>query len=95
MKLSEFKDGKGIEVVAKLLMPISNIAKNKANAGAGNAIELAAAMLRNNPKDVMAVLAILDDKDPQDYHCTAASILADIVNMLSDEELLQLFGAQR
>lgn len=97
MKLSEFKDEKGIEVVAKLLVPISNIAGNKSNAGmkGKSVIEFASAMLRNNPKDVMALLAILDDKEPEAYHCSAASILADLINMLGDEELLRLFGAQR
>lgn len=97
MKLSEFRDEKAIDVVAKLLVPIANIAGNSANAAmkGKSLMEFASAMLRNNPRDVMAMLAILDDKEPEDYHCSAASVLVDLVNMLGDEELLQLFGAQR
>ena len=94
MKLSEFKDEKGIEVVAKLLVPICNIAKSKevAEAKGKSAIEFASAMLQNNAKDVMTMLAILDDKDPEQYHCSAASVLVDVFNMLNDPELIQLFG---
>lgn len=96
MKLSEFRDEKGIEVVAKLLVPISNIAKNKdtATAKSGGMAEFASAMLRNNPKDVMNMLAILNGKDPAEYHCSAASVLVDVFDMLNDPELLQLFGAR-
>lgn len=101
MRLSEFKDEKGIEVVAKLLVPISKIAQNQNNAKAkakakegGTLLDFASAMLQNNPKEVMDMLAILDDKDPSEYHCSAATVLVDVFNMLSDPELLQLFGFQ-
>ena len=96
MKLSEFKDEKGIEVVAKLLVPIENIAKNQANSAAKgkSVIEFAASLLQNNPGEVKEMLAILADVDPAEYHCTAASVLVDALNMFSDPELLQLFGLQ-
>lgn len=94
MKLSEFKDEKAIAVIADLLGPIGNIARVKANADARNKtpLEFAASILKNNPKDCMTMLAILDDKDPASYHCNAATVLADMVNMLSDDELMALFG---
>lgn len=97
MRLSDFKDEKGIEVVAKLLIPIGNIAANSKNAearGKGN-LAFASALLQNNQRDVMDMLAILNDKDPAEYHCTAASALVDVFSMISDPELLQLFGLQR
>jgi hypothetical protein len=96
MKLSEFKDEKAIEVVANLLEPIANIAKNQANQAAkgGTKLEIASAMLKNNAKDVMTMLAILADEDPETYHCSAATVLADVLNMLTDTELMQLFGLQ-
>jgi len=99
MKLSEFKDEKAIEVVAALMEPVGNIAANpenkKAREDGGTVAHFAGALLRNNPKDIMNMLAILDDKDPADYHCTAATILMDTFNMLSDPELMTLFGLQR
>lgn len=97
MKLSEFKDEKAVEVVAKLLVPIGRIVSNKENAKArnGTQLEFASAILANNPKDVMNMLAILNDADPKTYHCTAATVIFDVMNMLSDEELIRLFGLQR
>ena len=102
MRLSEFKDEKGIEVVAQLLVPISKIVSNKENAAiqkrlkdqGGSMLDFASAMLRNSPRAVMDMLAILDGKDPEHYHCSAATALRDVFNMLSDPELLSLFGLQ-
>ncbi len=97
MKLSAFKDEKGVEVVAKLLGPLGRIVSNKENADMKDKslLQFASTLMRNNPKDIIAMLAILDGKEPEEYHCSAASILADVLNMLSDEELLQLFGVRR
>lgn len=97
MRLSEFKDEKGIEVVAKLLIPIGKIAANAQNAKAreGTQLEFASALLQNNPSEIMKMLAILADKNPEEYHCNAASVLMDVINMISDPELMVLFGSQR
>lgn len=97
MRLSEFKDEKGIEVVAKLLIPIGKIATNTKNAESrnGSKLDFAAALLQNNPGEVKDMLAILADKDPAEYHCTAATVLMDVFNMVSDPELMMLFGLQR
>lgn len=96
MKLSEFQDEKAIQVVAKLLGPIGRIAANKKNAKAkeGNAGEFVGALLENSPREVMAILAILDDQDPETYHCTAASVLVDAISLCNDPELMGLFGLQ-
>jgi hypothetical protein len=97
LKLSEFRDEKAVEVVAKLLVPIGRIVSNKDNAKArgGSNLEFASAILANNPADVKDMLAILNDKGPSEYHCTAATVIFDVMNMLDDEQLLQLFGLQR
>ena len=96
MKLSDFKDEKGVEVIGKLLSPMCKIAANPENAKAKSkgVAGFASAMLRNSPKEVMEMLAILDDKDPGEYHCNGATVLMDVFNMLNDEVLLQLFGLQ-
>lgn len=97
MRLSEFKDEKGVEVIGKLLTPICKIAANAKNAAAKDCsrLEFASALLRNNPGEIKEMLAILDDKDPKEYHCTAATVLMDVFNMISDPELMTLFGLQR
>lgn len=103
MRLSEFRDEQGVEVVAKLLVPIAKIVSNEKNAkaqkeaneGKGSTLDFVSALLQNNPRDVMDMLAILDGKDPNEYHCSAATVLVDALHMMSDPELLMLFGLQR
>lgn len=94
MKLSEFKDKDALRVIADLLPYIGNIAQNedaKAERG-GSYLSFAAAMLKYCPEDTMAMLAILDNQNPDTYHCNAATVLRDVLNMIADKELLELFG---
>lgn len=99
MKLSEFKDEKAIEVVAKLLVPIGNIAADKEmeeeKISAKHMGAFASAALQKHSRDVMDMLAILDDQDPAEYHCNAATVLRDVMIMFSDPDMLALFGLQR
>ncbi len=94
MKLTEFKDYDAIRVVADLMPHVGNICKNSVmeKARNGSKMEFAAALLKENPADVFAMLAILDGKKPSEYHCNAATVIKDVFNMISDPELLDLFG---
>lgn len=96
MRLSNFRDERAIEVVADLLIPIQKIASNPeiAKAKDGKVIELAAAMLKNSKREVMDMLAILNDVPPSEYHCTAATVMRDVLDMFSDPDLRELFGLQ-
>ena len=96
MRLSEFKAEKAIEVVAALLVPIGNIVANPANKEAKDSgvIALASAMRKNNATDAKEILAILADKPIESYSCTAATVLKDMLYVLSDPYLLELFGLQ-
>lgn len=97
MKLSEFKGDKAMEVVGKLLLPVTNIAANKevlkALRKGGLPMMLSAALI-NTPKDVKELLAILNDKPVEEYECDGATILADVFALFTDEALLRLFGLQ-
>lgn len=97
MRLSDYKDEKGVEVVAKLIVPIGNIANNAENADAKGkgALAFASAILQNNARDVMDMFAILNDTDPSEYHCDGATVLVDTFNMMTDPPLTALFGLQR
>ena len=96
MKLSDYKDEKGVEVVAKLMIPICKIVANPENAKArGKApLEFASTMFQNSPSEVKEMLAILADVDPAEYHCNGATVLKGLFDMLADPELMQLFGLQ-
>lgn len=96
MRLSDFKDEKAIEIVAKLLVPIGNIAANAKNfdARSKGKLAFASALLQNNAKDVKDIFAILNEVEPGEYHTNAASVLMDTLEMLNDPALLELFGLQ-
>ena len=99
MRLSEFKEEKAFEVVAALLDPIGKITQNKENAAfrenGKTLMDFVKAMLKNNAPEVKEILVILDGKTPDTYHCSAATVLRDMFNMLSDPEIMGLFGFQR
>ena len=96
MKLSDFKDEQGVDVVAKLMIPICKIVAKPANkeAKGKTKLEFASAMLRNSPGEVKEMLAILNGAEPEEYHCNGATVIAGLFDLLSDPELMQLFGLQ-
>lgn len=99
MRLSDFKDKKGVEVVAKLLVPIGNISADKEMTEAKKNVrhmgEFASVALQKHSQDVMDMLAILNEQNPEEYHCTGATVLRDVLDMFSDPDMLALFGLQR
>lgn len=103
-RLSEFKDESGIILVSRLMLPIGRIVQNKAVLDARTAaktegrtlsmLELASVMLSNGAKDVMEMLALLNETEPEEFHCNAATVLSDVMQMFSDPDLGTLFGLQ-
>lgn len=96
MKLSDFKGDKGIQVVGRLLLPVSNIAANKEvrKAWKNGVIPMVSAALLNCPMDVREMLAALNDKPIEQYEVNGATILKDALTLFEDEALLALFGLQ-
>lgn len=94
MKLSDFKDEKAVEIIAKLLVPIGRMAADSKNLEARKQGKLAfiSALLQNNAKDVQTMLAILHEEDPEAYHCDGATVLVDTLEMMNDPALVSLFG---
>lgn len=96
MRLADFRDEKAICVIADLMDPVSRIIANEKNkeAHTGTKLQFAQSILRNNASDVKDMLAILNDEDPAKYTCTAATVFRDVMIMLSDPDLMSLFGLQ-
>lgn len=97
MRLSDFKGDKALEVVGKLLLPVSNIAASKEVTKAfrkGGVPAMLSAALLNCPGDVREMLAILNDKPVEEYEVNGASILGDVFSLFDDPALLALFGLQ-
>lgn len=91
-KLADFKDEKGLEVAAALMEPLGKIAANGANVKAKTLFEFAAALLKNSTEEVKVMLAILSDEPVDDFHYTAGTVFSGVIALLSDPDILELFG---
>lgn len=96
MRLSDFKDEKALEVIADLIDPIAEIARSPENKAAskGTKLQFVQSVLRNTPRAVMHMMAILNDEKPENYHCTSASVLKNALEMFTDPDIMALFGLQ-
>lgn len=98
-KLSEYKDEEAIEVIADLLDPAIEIMTDKAlmedfkaNYKKGSErLRLISKCLKTHKKEVLAILAALERVPVEEYHCNIATLPAQILNILSDEELIKVF----
>ncbi len=103
-RLSEFKDEAGIELVGKLMLPISRIVRNRGVFEARAAakaegrplpmMELASAILSNAQAETIEILALLNEEDPSDYHFNAATVFGDVMQLFADPDFQALFGLQ-
>lgn len=102
-RLSDFEDEHAIDVLADLLEPATAIISNpevakvadKVDDGIKGKMVFAKAMLKHNRDAVLEILAILSDTEANDYHCNAATVIKDLLHLLSDEELLTVFGLRQ
>ena len=96
MRLSDFKDEKALEVIADLIDPIAEIVSSPENKAASKQtpLKFVQAVMRNTPKSVMHMMAILNDEKPENYHCTSASVLKNALEMFTAPDIMALFGLQ-
>lgn len=96
-KLSDFKDEKAIVVVAQLLEPIMTIVTNPANGkfkDEQNGFKMFSGFLSNSPKSMMQIFAILSEQDVDTYHCDGVEVTKNLMTLVSDSRLIELFTSQ-
>ena len=96
-KLSDFKDEKAIVVVAQLLDPIMTIVTNPENGkfkDEQNGFKMFSCFLANSPKAMMQIFAILSEKDEEAYHCDGVEVTKNLMTLVSDSRLIELFTSQ-
>lgn len=96
-KLSDFKDGKGIEIAARVLAVIMDILsdqRNLAQKGERNAVKMFSAFMENSPEKMKDIFAILSEVDPKDYHCNGAEALTNMLLLANDPVIISLFTSQ-
>lgn len=103
-RLSDFEDREAIVLVSRIIPPIGRIVQNpaitearrqaKAEGRPLQTADLAGLMLEHGADEILTILALLNGMDPAEYHCTAASVLLDVLTMFGDPDMQALFGLQ-
>lgn len=98
MKISDFKDEEALDLLADLIEPAAHIFGNEKMRDAVKAkkpaLELARLSIKENKKEVIEILARLNGVPVEEYHCTIASIIKDVLDILNDKDLVDFFSSQ-
>lgn len=98
MRLSEIKNEAAIDVLLEILDPASEIIGDpefkKAIETRANNMDIAKLVLKNHKTAVIAILAALDGKKPEEYEIGVLSLPVKILEVLNDPELVSLFTLQ-
>lgn len=99
MKLSDFKGEKAIEVFADLLEPMAKILSDKEIVALFQSenvkqIEIVKKLLKAHPKEIVWILAVLDDKDPETYEPNFITLPMKLLEIINDESVKYLFTSQ-
>jgi hypothetical protein len=98
MKLSEYKNEDALLKLADLLEPISKIATGdaikKLRGSGASKLKVAQELLRSNPKEIIEVMAILDDVPVDEYEVNIVTLPVKLVELMNDPEIMSLFKLQ-
>lgn len=98
MRLSDFENEKALDALADLLDPLSVILtdeeiKKLYNAKASK-LKIVQALLRSHSKEVIHVLAILDDVPVEEYRVNLLTLPIKLMQLLNDPEIQEVFTSQ-
>lgn len=97
MKLSDIKGEDALDVLADLIDPAAKIMDNKkveqAYRGAPR-LEFIKVLLKECKKEVIEIMAILDQTPVEDYEINIISIPAKVKELLDDPVMSELFRSQ-
>lgn len=97
MRLSDLKGEKALEVLGEVIEPAVRIMQDKKvvkAARAGNTLEIVKIMCRDHKKEVIHILAVLDEEDPATYEVGLLTLPAKLLQFLNDPEVQKLFISQ-
>lgn len=98
MKLSEYKNEQAIEILGKLMAPVTKIlADEKVKKAYGNGddkLGFMQALLQGHPKEIVEILAILDNTPVEEYEISLTTLPKKVLEIINDEELRDFFASQ-
>lgn len=101
MRLSDFKGEEAIDVLADIIEPITKILTDSEIQELSKqkdvpALKYVKPMLKNNKKEVIEILARLDNKPVEEYTkgMSLLTLPAQVLELINDPELQSLFRSQ-
>lgn len=97
MKLSDYKNEDGLDLLADLLDPVSDImtdAEFRKVVESADRMAIAKYVLKNKQKQVVQILARMDGKTPETYSATITEMFAQLLDVLNDKTMLDFFASQ-
>lgn len=94
MRLSELKGEKALDALGEIIEPAVKIMQDPAvvaAARAGNTLEIVKIMCKDHKREVITMLAVLDDQDPATYEVGLLTLPAKLLELLNDPEVQKLF----
>lgn len=97
MKLSEIKNEQALDMLAELLVPVTEILadkeiKKKWKLGAKKN-EIASIAIKKHKTEVLNVLAILDGVPIDEYECNILTLPVKVLEILNDKDLTSFFAS--
>lgn len=98
MKLSEYKDGEALDLLAELIDPVATIASDKqiaelVKAKAGK-LKVVQYVIKSHKEQILQILAAIDGVPVEEYHCNALTLPLKVLEILNDKDLMDFFTSQ-
>lgn len=97
-KLSEIYGEDALDVLADLIEPISEFAQDKTFVDLirkGEKVKAVQRAIKSHKKAVLSVMAILEDKNPEEYNPPLLRLPVMLLEIFNDPELLVLFPSEQ
>ena len=98
MRLSDYENEEALDLLADLIEPAARIMKDKKVEAMVRAkepgISIAVYILKNHKESAIEIVASLHRETPETYSFNALSLVNDILDILNDPEIENLFSSQ-
>ena len=97
MKLSDIKGEKALEIIADLIDPISVMVQDKGFkkvVDTGSQLDVVKFLLKNHGKEIIIVLALINEKDPKTYEPSLVELPRLVLDLINDPDIMSLFKSQ-
>lgn len=95
MKLSEFKNEDALDLIADLIEPATQIfADPEISSARNNKARAVKIAIKNHKDSVIEILARLDNIPVEEYNKNVVQMTLDLLELLNDDELMEVFSSQ-